>query len=60
MFGIWGFFFVARWVEMCRTKDEEEDDFARDASVLFKTIIDVCETVTDLFIIFPRLLFGLC
>lgn len=45
MFGIWFFSFVARWVEMCRTKDEEEDDFACDASVLFKTIIDVCETV---------------
>lgn len=40
-----GFFFVARCVEMCQPKDEEEGDFAHDVSVLFKTIIDPCKTV---------------
>lgn len=36
---------MAQWFELCQPKDEDEDYFARDASVLFKTIIDACETV---------------
>lgn len=45
---------MAPWVEMCQPNDEEEDDFASDASVLFKTVIDACETVNIYSSSFPE------
>ena len=35
---------MAQWVEMCQPNGEEEDDFASEASALFKTIIAACES----------------